>query len=645
MLSNNYPPIPSEMSNFINEIANTLNKDGQTIIFCGAGISLNSGIPIVNEFVPYVLLTLCSTKEEINTTEKLLENIPDNNERIKQLTQIIAEKFSTSSDIINKILNKLPFEAFIEALRDNCNIDEILDIYDAEKYEQPIKPNINHIVIAKLLAAGKIKTVVTTNFDQLIEKALEQQNLYVNKDYFVLYNDENFENIDWLHDCIRLIKIHGSIHDKTAIAITLKQIAQKKHSEKGLNIIRQIFQNGDHKQVIVLGYSCSDIFDITPQIESLNYSNIQINFVQHSSNYKIENICIQKDKNPFRSFKGSTRLFIDTDHFVQELWNATLTETYLYMPAVNSLPWKLKLQSWYSFIEKNNSKAIKNIILGRLLHDISEWQAALDQYEMLFLNSITEKDIKATTFAFGNMGLINSKLGNNIEATDLVEQSLKFSQHIGSLEGMIGAFINMGTIHKENGENSKAIEYFEKALKIATSIGDKRGECTAINNLGLTHRSLGDSRKAIQLFDQSLEIAHREGYMKIEANVLNNLGLTYSDLRQYLQATLFFMKCINIYRRLGDERGEGNAFNNGGTILMKIGAYQEAIESFEKCLEIVCRIGDKRSEGLALGNIGKAYALIGDNSKAEHFFSQSRAIFSELGLQNMTEKIDRMKKQ
>jgi hypothetical protein len=50
----------------------------------------------------------------------------------------------------------------VETLRDSSVIDDILNIYDAQAYQPAVGPNTNHILIAKLIATGRVNTVVTT---------------------------------------------------------------------------------------------------------------------------------------------------------------------------------------------------------------------------------------------------------------------------------------------------------------------------------------------------------------------------------------------------------------------------------------------------------------------------------------------------
>ena len=118
-------------------------KAEEMVVFCGAGISFHSGLPLANDLVRCVLEKLSVAEEETETIIK----------------------------------SNLPFEAFIETLHENSKVDRIFDIFDLGK------PNTNHFLLAKSAKAKYVKTICTTNFDQLIEKAFESEGL-IRKDDF-----------------------------------------------------------------------------------------------------------------------------------------------------------------------------------------------------------------------------------------------------------------------------------------------------------------------------------------------------------------------------------------------------------------------------------------------------------------------------
>jgi tetratricopeptide (TPR) repeat protein len=663
--------LPPEVENAIDAIAGSINA-GQTIIFCGAGISRDSGFPVVNEFVPYMLLTLCAGSEEIPAIEAGLKAIADAEQRQNRLKQIIAEKMEVSPEVIDKIVNNLPFEAFVEALHENSKIDEILGIYDAEAYEPHVEPNTNHMLLARLVATGKVRTIVTTNFDQLIEKALEQQGKKANRDYDVIYREEDFERIDWRQDRCRLIKLHGSIDDKEAMAITLRQVAKQELSASRAAVIRQVFSLGDHKEVLILGYSCSDVFDLSPQIERLGGNLKQVYLVEHVGGPKIEDIRDRKENNPFKASVNSTRVFLHTGDMVETLWNATLEEPYQDHETPENPPdWKAKVHTWYTDSVRTHSEAIKDLIPGRLFYAICEWRAATGRYERVLAYARGHGDARLEGLALGNMGIAYKNLGEHRKAVEFQEQHLEialrigdvrgegsalsnagnaysalgehrraiglYQQHleialrIGDVEGTVCALGNLGSAYADVGEYHKAIEVDKLALKTARSIGDVQGEGNALGNMGIAYKNLGEHRKAIEFQEQHLEIARRIGDVQGEGSALGNMGMAYADLGDYRTAIGLYEQHLEIARRIGEARSEGMALGNMGMAYADLGDYRTAIGLYEQHLEIARRIGEARSEGNALGNMGNAYEALGEHRKAVEFQEQHLEIARRIG--------------
>ena len=153
--------------------------------------------------------------------------------------------------------------AFVQTLTDESSVDDILEIFSKGE------PNTNHILIAELVKLGLIRTVLTTNFDTLIEKALENIGLKKGINYNVFSTEKEFENINWSSDLIKIIKIHGCISNKKEMAITLSLVAKRTINQHKNKAISSFFSNAINPNVLVLGYSCSDLFDISPIIESI----------------------------------------------------------------------------------------------------------------------------------------------------------------------------------------------------------------------------------------------------------------------------------------------------------------------------------------------------------------------------------------
>lgn len=459
---------PRDIIEATQEIATGINV-GETVVFCGAGISYNSGLPVVAQFIPFVLLALCGPRNEVRLIQEELEGIEDAVARYDRLLYTIRERMGIWDGAVQKIMTAFPFEAFVEALAEESAIEKILDIYDADSYEPAVEPSTTHHFLAKLVAAGKVTTIVTTNFDQLIEKALEREGKTAGRDYDLLYREEEFGKIDWAKDRTRLIKIHGSIHDKQAMAITLRQVAQKDLSEDRADIIRHVYAQGRHKSVLIVGYSCSDVFDLSPQIETLTENLKPVFLVQHSGGRGVEDIREQKDKNPFKGFENGKRVHLNTDRLVRALWDLTVDGPYA--ATKSTANWNKKIDEWYANSVREPAEAMRINVIGKLCLRIAEWPSAIRCYERLLTISREHNHEGAEGLALGNMGLAYGYLGEYRKAIELHQKALEISHRIGNARGEGNNLNGIGLAYMHLGEYQKGIDLYEKTLEIYQSIG------------------------------------------------------------------------------------------------------------------------------------------------------------------------------
>ena len=117
----------------------------------------------------------------------------------------------------------------------------------SEEQEEGVKtPTQAHKAIAELVYKGFIKVIITTNFDRLIEHALDTLNIQ----YQTLYHDSDIEGMKPIaHVDCTVIKVHGDYRDMRFKNITNEL---KDYSAELTSLLKQIFN--DHG-VIVSGWS------------------------------------------------------------------------------------------------------------------------------------------------------------------------------------------------------------------------------------------------------------------------------------------------------------------------------------------------------------------------------------------------------
>ena len=558
-------------------------------IFCGAGISKNSGLPLANELLQYIIEKLPFDKKDIE--------------------EIVASNF--------------PFEAFMESLSENTDISKILDIFKEGE------PNTAHILIARLAKNGYLKTIFTTNFDLLIEKALEKEGLKKNNDFEVYCNEEQFSRIDF--ECtegkiIRILKIHGSIDDKNSIRTTMKAVASKTLSDKRMKVIEYLLSTGRHKKVLILGYSCSDVFDITPQIQSIEKNQKEIIFVEHSKEgTEIEDVRIKEL--PFKTFPGK-RIKCNTDDFIRELWDSLKKTIGEYTPIESEVDWKTYLEDWAKGLKK---KYLKYFIAGLILYEISNFKRAIEYHEksLEIAKAIGDKEEEARCYTC--LGISHFSLGNFKRGVEYHKKALEIAKAIKDKIGESIAHTNLGNAYRNLGDFKRAVEHHEKALEIAKAIRDKIGESACYTNLGNAYRNLGDFKRAIEYYEKSLEIAKEIGGKAEEARCYVGLGNAYYDLGDIKRAIEHHEKALEIKKAIGDKAGESACYTNLGNAYRVSGDFTIAIEYHEWSLEIAKAIGIEVVESACYTNLGNAYRNLGDIKKAVEYLEKALEIKKAIG--------------
>lgn len=326
---------------------------GDLAFFCGAGISRDSNLP-----------TAFDLKHEIL--------------RVLNVNDVNAKKV---------LYSNVPFESFMETLAQTLRLEEVLSIFiDAE-------PNNNHLILAEAVQRGISSLIVTTNFDTCIEKAFHSLGLKLSEDFQVLRQESEFKELDKLEEQARatIIKVHGSVDVPNSIRTTLASVSQKENSDDRRRVIEHTFLTGLHKFVIVLGYSCSDIFDIVPSIENIKDSEKEVLFVQHSSQdeFKIEDISVQTSNNPFRSFKGK-RIIVDTGVFMKYLTESFSIEQRR-SELTKNLAWKATIKKILRDYFKFNTET-QFLISGQLMQLVSDHHSAVSYYQKAVSSAKQQKN-------------------------------------------------------------------------------------------------------------------------------------------------------------------------------------------------------------------------------------------------------------
>lgn len=557
-------------------------------LFCGAGISYHSGIPLANGLLKYILQVL--DVEEPNALKILDSN--------------------------------LPFESFIQTLSSEVDINDILDIFSRGE------PNANHTLIAHLIKAGYVKTVLTTNFDSLIEKALNLIGLEVGIDYHVFSNENEYRKIEWDDNSIKIIKIHGCISNREEIEITLDLVARQAINQDKGKVIHSFFSKSINHNILVLGYSCSDIFDITPLIETVEEEKSNIFFLEHcfeSSNYKTENIKQKKEKNPFYIYEG-TRIHYNTDSLVKDVFRSLLLPQYEFQS--ETISWEENIDLWINKAVEY-SEGIKKQLAARLFYDIGEYNLAIETWEQGLVIAQHEGNQIFFYALLGNLGMAFNAIGNFDNAQKCLEESSKACRDIGNIQGEVSQLQALGNIYRNLRKFDKAIESLKRAVSLA-EMYENRSLCSSLGNLATVYNQVENYDEAINVLQKGLAIALSTGNKQSEGSMLASLGIAFFQKKDYHNAINFVLKSVEVTRQIGDRQGESLSLHNLSNFSLQFEDFDNCIKYSTMSLAIAKEIKIKPSEANGYYNIGTAYYFKGEYENAVKNLKSAVDIFDEI---------------
>ncbi|WP_214828890.1 SIR2 family protein [Exiguobacterium algae] len=230
------------------------SNKGVYALLLGSGVSYSAGIPTGW----HILETLCGRLMKVQGSDKAnaIEWYEEKYGKQPAYDEVIELLAKTSSDR-NGLLRE-----FFEPSKDD--------------QEHGLKvPTQAHKAIAELVHDGFIKVIVTTNFDRLMEQALDALNVQ----YQTLYHDSDIEGMRPLtHAECTIIKVHGDYRDMRFKNITDEL---KEYSPELKGLLKQVFNDYG---MIVSGWSAEWDTALKHTIRSVvgrRYSWYWHNFNEH----------------------------------------------------------------------------------------------------------------------------------------------------------------------------------------------------------------------------------------------------------------------------------------------------------------------------------------------------------------------------
>jgi len=464
--------------------------------------------------------------------------------------------------------------------------------------------------------------VMTTNFDFLIEYALQQSGV-PNEMILPVITKNDYQNYSNPNDLLRkgkksLYKIHGSTKNiislentRDSLVATIQAFGSNKVGENIFQVEpfkRSLFENiSSGRSLVLMGYSGSDDFDIVPTLMVLkNLKNIVwINFVYDDGGiekiYEINNSTLEETKNSDKVNQILSNIYRmhNADHIYRVNVNTTrlIEELIDIKPNLSLNNFSLSAKEWLENNIKIPNEFLKYYIPYKIYDAFDIIDDAMNCSKIILEIAEQRSDKKWKSRALNNIGSLLYGKGELDEALKHYREALEIDEQLGDLSGKAIDLNNIGSILEGKGKLDEALKHYREALEIDEQLGDLRGKATRSNNIGLLLYGKGELDEALKHYRKALEINEQLGELRSKATDLNNIGLILYGKGELDEALKHYRKALEINEQLGNLRGKATALNNIATIQHSQGNYPMALKMFEEALEILTRLGLDKTVG------------------------------------------------
>ncbi len=560
------------INRFENSLDTLISPENKYVFMVGAGISIDPPTSLLpaTQFIRF-LLELCAPVEEI-----------------EQLLSLESLRYEMIAEIIQRYIDyELEFMNFFESIS---------------------QPNLNHLFLAQAITRGH--SVYTTNFDYLIEYALQQvlpqEKLsqiipVITKADFTQYKDPK---VVYSNGKFPIYKLHGAKRNIiTNIKTTDSLVTTMSAFGKGDQFLslepckRESFmESSKNHTLIVMGYSGRDDFDIAPLLRKL-FDIERLIWIDHHPDESTE-IYEFNPKLAFVIPKGLTQ----TERLLAEI--SSNTEAQVIMIKANTGQF-IKNTLWPLFFSETQ--------LPELVQTKISKESPTPSFKSYLDNKFTKipqlVKWKGTADIYLEMGFIKDFLR-------CAETGLEKAQSAKSIR-MESEFLNLLGIYYFNQKKyDKSLQYYENALKIDKKSANLPLQAVRMNNIGLIHFEKGDLVNALDYFEKALEIGKMRGDYRGMAARISNIGLVLYKQKNYEEALEKFQEALKLDKRIGNLAGRSIRKKNMGDVYKAQKNYSVALKNYGDSYKIIQKLEDRVALGKILIEIGKTYSEINDLGKA-----------------------------
>ncbi len=192
---------------------------------------------------------------------------------------------------------------------------------------------------------------------------------------------------------------------------------------------------------------------------------------------------------------------------------------------------------------------------GNLHHRRGEWKLAEKHFQMALKALEDDAAVGERARLFADWSRTAHGQENDEQAGSLARRALALAEQANDTRALAQVHNILGILASSRGDQVQAREHLELSVKLAEQLGEPGIRVAALNNLALAHRASGEIARAIELTQTALELCQAQGDRHRQAALHNNLADLLHQAGQSDQAMEHLKQAVAIFAEIGEEAG------------------------------------------------------------------------------------------
>ena len=285
---------------------------------------------------------------------------------------------------------------------------------------------------------------------------------------------------------------------------------------------------------------------------------------------------------------------------------------------------------------KGEALAIRN--LGKIAEYQSNYDDALNKYQISIKLSEKVNDQKGVAISYRNMGNVNFLIGKNELAIEFYKKSLAIRKRIDDQKGLIKTYYMLIRAYDNLNFPDSVIKYNLELLEVHSSTNNIDGMAETYNEIGAKQYYLKRFFESLESYNKALELYKTIKDSSGIIQTFNNIGLIHSNQNNYNQALEYYNKVLLMEEKIKNAYGVVSAQTNIGNLHSDMGENEKALEAHEVALTINTQLQDSLGMSDSYNNIGEIHFKNNEIERALHFYNLAlelkEAIYDSRGMAN-----------